>query len=453
MSDKTEQEHEEKAGEKSVADAAIVAKVQTKETRTNPARRVKRRAAVAIVAIVVVAGVSALLWLLWPRKAGRPVPPPRTVTLEQSKDNETNATGATNAEPTITLSPEQVQRAGIKVEPVGEQLAAEAGSSQVATGIVQPNAYRETPVVSLVGGIVRNVGAELGQNIKRGQPLVTIFSNELANAQSHYLAAQAELDEHHKHHQRTARLVEIGAASREEFEMATTKLRSDEAEVASLRQRLLLLGLTPQHVNGLRSSSQISSEISLPSPVSGTVTSRSVNPGEVIEANKELMRVTDLSSVWVVGQVYEKDLARVRIGSGASITSDAYPGRVFRGRVSYVDPRLDPATRTAQVRIELANPRQALKIGMYVNVAFATIGGSESTMPVIPVSAVQNINNQQIVFMATTNPSVFIMRPVRLGPESNASLPVLEGLSIGDRLVTEGSFLLRAEWLKSHPAQ
>src|SRR5438067_2735127 len=112
MSDKTEQEHEEKAGEKSVADAAIVAKTQTKETRTNPARRVNRRAAVAIIAIVIVAGVSVLLWLLWPRKAGRPVPPPRTVTLEQSSGNETNASGATNAEPTITLSPEQVQRAG-----------------------------------------------------------------------------------------------------------------------------------------------------------------------------------------------------------------------------------------------------------------------------------------------------------------------------------------------------
>jgi cobalt-zinc-cadmium efflux system membrane fusion protein len=453
MSDQTEQEREEQVIARSVADAVTVAKTHTEETRTSPARRVNRRAVVAIVAIVVIAGAAVLLWRLWPSKAGRPVPPPRTVTLEQSNDNETNATGATAAEPTITLTPSQVQRAGLKVEPVGEQLATEAGNGQAATGIVQSNAYRETPVVSLVGGIVRNVGAELGQNIERGQSLVTIFSDELANTQSRYLAAQAELDEHHKHHQRTARLVEIGAASREEFEMATTKLKSDEAEVASLRQRLLLLGLTSQQVNGLRSSSQISSEVSLPSPVSGTITSRSVNPGEVIEANKELMRVTDLSSVWVVGQVYEKDLARVRIGSGASITSDAYPGRVFRGRVSYVDPRLDPVTRTAQVRTELANPGQALKIGMYVNVAFAIIGSSEATLPVIPVSAVQNINNQQIVFVATANPNVFIMRPVRLGPESNASLPVLEGLSIGDRLVTEGSFLLRAEWLKSHPAQ
>ena len=115
------------------------------------------------------------------------------------------------------------------------------------------------------------------------------------------------------------------------------------------------------------------------------------------------------------------------------------------------DPTLDPATRTAQVRIELANPGQALKIGMYVNVAFATFGGAESTVAVVPASAVQNVKNQQVVFVALDEENVFAMRPVRLGPEANGRYPVLEGVSVGDRIVTEGSFLLRAEWLKVHP--
>jgi RND family efflux transporter MFP subunit len=307
-------------------------------------------------------------------------------------------------------------------------------------------------VISLVSGIVRSVRAELGQTVGRGQTLAVVSSNELAEAESRYVTAFAELDEHHKHHRRTERLVEIGAASREEFEMATTKLKTAEADVANMRQKLLLLGLSPQRVNGLNTSSQVSSEVTIPSPASGCITTRTVNPGEVIEANKELMRVTDLSSVWVVGQVYEKDLGRVIVGSGASVSTDAYPGRVFRGRVSYVDPRVDPATRTAQVRIELANPGQALKIGMYVNVAFATIGGAENTVPVVPVVAVQNINNQQTVFVATNDANVFVLRPVRLGPESNGYYPVLEGLVVGDRVVTEGSFLLRAEWLKMNPS-
>lgn len=114
-----------------------------------------------------------------------------------------------------------------------------------------------------------------------------------------------------------------------------------ESEVASLRQRLLLLGLSSQRIDSLRSSSQINSEVSLASPVTGTVITRSANPGEVIQADKEILRVADLSSVWVIGQVYEKDLGRIRVGSGASITSEAYPGRVFRGKISYVFP---PAT-------------------------------------------------------------------------------------------------------------
>ncbi len=318
--------------------------------------------------------------------------------------------------------------------------------------MVRENAYRTTPVVSLVGGIVRRVNVELGANVRRGQSVAVVFSNELAMAQSTYLTALADLEEHHKHHLRTARLVEIGAASREELEQATTKLKTAEAEVASQRQKLLLLGLSQQQVSRLKSSSQVNSEVSLPAPVTGSVIARSANPGEVIEANKELLRIADLSSVWVVGQVYEKDLGRIRIGSGASITSESFPGRIFRGQVSYVDPTLDTATRTGQVRIELANPGQQLKIGMYVNVTFATAGGAKSTAPTIVKAAVQNINNQQVVFVATKEPNVFVFRPVRLGPEVNGRYPVVEGLTVGERIVTEGSFLLRAEYLKSASA-
>ncbi|HZE64709.1 MAG TPA: efflux RND transporter periplasmic adaptor subunit, partial [Pyrinomonadaceae bacterium] len=326
-------------------------------------------------------------------------------------------------------------------------------TGQQTTGVVQPNSYRETPVMSLVGGIVRSVGPELGQSVRKGQTIAVVSSTDLADAQTKYLAAFAELDEHHKHHARTEKLVAIGAASREELEMATSKLKAAESDVANLRQRLLLLGLSFQRVSALRSPSQVSSEVSFPSPASGTVTSRTVNSGEVIEANKELLRITDLSSVWVVAQVYEKDLGKIHIGSDASITTDAYPGRVFRGRVSYVDPAVNPQTRTAQARIEIANPGQQLKIGMYVNVAFGALGGAENTAPTIPAAAVQNLNNQQVVFVATNEPNVFVMRSLRLSPETNGIYQVLEGLNVGDRIVTNGSFLLRAEWLKMNPSK
>jgi RND family efflux transporter MFP subunit len=214
---------------------------------------------------------------------------------------------------------------------------------------------------------------------------------------------------------------------------------------------LLLLGLSPQRVEALRSSSQMSSEIALAAPVSGTVISRAVNPGEVVEANRELLRVADLSNVWVVAQVFERDLARVRVGSGASVTSEAYPGRLFRGRVAFVDPQLDASTRTAQVRVEIANPSQALKLGMFVGVAFGALGTAEQTAPTVPAAAVQNVGGRTFVFLATADANTYVMRPVRLGAEVNGRFPVVEGLAVGDRVVTEGSFMLRAEWLKLHP--
>ncbi len=411
-------------------------------------RRTAKTAMVALVAVVAAVAIALLLWLFIPRgSGGRPVPAPRNIGADQTSNEGNNST---SGESTITLAPEQAQRAGIKIETVGERMSTEA-TGQQTTGVVQANAYRETPVMSLVGGIVRSVGPELGQSVRKGQTIAIVSSTELADAQSKYLEAVAQLDEHHKHHARTEKLVAIGAASREELEMATSKLKAAESEAANLRQRLLLLGLSSQRISSLRSTSQISSDVSLPAPASGTVTSRTVNSGEVIAANKELLRVTDLSSVWVVAQVYEKDLGKIHIGSGASITTDAYPGRVFRGRIAYVDPRVDPQTRTAQARIELANPGQQLKIGMYVNVAFATMGSAESTVPVVPVSAVQNVNNQQVVFVAINDQHVFAMRPIRPGLESNGFYPALEGLTVGERIVTEGSFLLRAEWIKLHP--
>ena len=412
-----------------------------------PAKRRPNRAAmiVAVVAVVAIVGIVAI-WMLWPRQAGKPVAAPRTVSFQESPQP------LTTTDERLTLTPEQLRSVQLKIETVGEAPSTEA-AGQMATGVVQANSYKETPVISLVGGIVRSVSAQLGQNVKRGQPVAVIFSNELADTQARYLTAAAVLDEHHRHHMRTAKLVEIGAASRQELEMATSQLRDAESNVANLRQKLMLLGLSAQRIDSLSSTSQISSEVNITAPNSGTVTSRTVNSGEVIEANKELLRVTDLSTVWVVGQVYEKDLATVRVGSGANVTSDAYPGQVFRGRVTYVDPKIDPATRTAQVRIEMANPRQVFKIGMYVNVAFGALDVGEKTMPVVPKDGVQAIGNQQFVFVATDKPNEFLMRPVNLGAESNGFYPVIQGVNVGDRIVTEGSFLLRAEWLKTHPNQ
>ena len=474
--------------------------------------------------VVGVVILGALLILMFrSREGGEVVPAPPSMTFNENDNQETSMP---TEEQTITLEPEQVERIGLKIETVGETMSQDT-ASVAATGVVQPNAYNQTPVISLVGGVVRRINAQLGENVSKGQTVAVVFSDESAMAQSRYLSLQteaqtarqnyerasklvkinpvsraeldeaqaklktreAELDEAQRRYNRTVKLVEIGASSREEleqdrtklktaeaeseqsrkqynraseiakinpvsrgeFEQAAVKLRTAETEFASAKQRLLLLGLSEQKVNSLRSASQISSELALIAPVSGTITSRAVNQGETIEANKELMKVTNLSTVWVIAQVYEKDLGKMRTGRGVSVTTDAYPGQLFRGHVTYIDPNINQETRTAQARVELENPGNIFKIGMYVNAAIGTMGMAENTMPVIPSAAVQNMNNRQIVFAATDKPNVFVLKPVRLGTENNEQYVVLEGLNVGDKIVTQGSFLLRAELLKQNP--
>jgi RND family efflux transporter MFP subunit len=293
--------------------------------------------------------------------------------------------------------------------------------------------------------------------VAKGQALATIFSSELADAEGAFLKMTAEVEEHHKHHNRTIDLVEIGAASREELEQATAMKKTAEANLASARERLILLGLSEKQIEDLRTAQKIPKPLmAVESPASGTLIGRAVNSGEVVMMGKEMFRITDLTSVWVIAQIYEKDFQTVNIATPAVITTSAYPGRVFSGRVSYIDPRVDPQTRTAQVRVELANPRELLRLGMFVDVTFSGAVQAASglqTVPAVPRSAVQTIGAKQIVYVATDRPGSFAQREVSTGQEVNGKLPVYNGVSAGERIVTEGSFLLRAESLKLNPVQ
>lgn len=231
--------------------------------------------------------------------------------------------------------------------------------------------------------------------------------------------------------------------------LAVVTRRNEKRVYQDAGARMILYGMPSAKADSLRSATQVSAELFVPAPVSGTVTSRAVNAGEVVDAGKELLRITDLSTVWVIAQVFERDVTRLRVGSGASVTSDAFPDGIFRGQITYIDPQFDNATRTGKVRIELANPGQALKLGMYVNAAFGALGDAERTSPVIPAGAVQRIDDHDVVFVPTDDQGVFALRPVRLGPEVDGRRVVQEGLAVGDRIVTNGSFLLRAAWLKA----
>ncbi|MGH9937598.1 MAG: efflux RND transporter periplasmic adaptor subunit, partial [Blastocatellia bacterium] len=413
-----------------------------------------RNRAPLIAALLIIAAAGALgYWFMHGtgrgNLAGRPVPTPDFDVAPSSAGGEAPRPG----DLLITIQPDKLENAHFKIE------AAQSGASintpgLRTTGTVEPNAYKVVPVTPIAGGIVRQVYFELGDKVERGQKLATIFSADLADAQTAYLSMLAEIERHHQRYKRAEKLVEIGAASREEFEEVSAEYKIEQAKLTAARQKLLLLGMSAKQLDDLRNSSQISALISVEAPASGAILSRAVNAGEIVTMGKELFRIADLSTVWVIGQIYEKDFAEARVGAPVVITAPAYPGRSFTGRVSYIDPRVEPQTRTAQIRIEVKNPGETLKLGMFVDVNFGeapAMGGQ--AMVSVPRSAVQMIGAKRVVFVVTDKAGVFAQREVSAGPESDGMAPIYAGLYEGERVVTEGSFLLRAESLKLNPSQ
>jgi len=317
-------------------------------------------------------------------------------------------------------------------------------------GTVQPNAYREVHVTPIAGGVVTQVSAELGQSVKRGQPIVRVLSKDLAEAQTAFVGFEAEFDVEHKKLERTQELVRIGAASREELERVEADHRVHAAHVQEARQKLLLLGLDEEQIGRLSAGQQVSTYISVPSPIDGIVTARSVNLGQVVGLGQDLFTVTDLSSVWIEGNLLEDDFGTVRAGSQATITTPAYVGRIYRGAADYIEPRVDPQTRTAKVRVTVENPGLALRMGMYVDMEFANVKAGNAV--IVPKSAIQAVASGNVVYLPVElKEGRFLQRAVRIGEETGGGFHVLEGLAQGDTVVTEGSVLLRAESLRQHP--
>jgi membrane fusion protein, heavy metal efflux system len=372
----------------------------------------------------------------------RPAGPPAAAPMTAS------SSPATGADVEIVLGPEAVARAGIKTAPV---TVGSTSMEVVVPGSVAANSYREVKVTPVAAGVVTKVNVELGASVRRGHPLATIFSTDLADAQTRYLSMAAMLEADHKKLERTQALAAIGAASRQELEEVTAVHAGHETEVEAARQRLLLLGLTPDQVQVLTGPRQVVSSVTVPSPIDGIVTGRSANLGQVIGMGQELFSITDLSEIWAVGELYEQDFRAVGMDSEAVITTPAYPGTTLRGRVTYIDPRVDPQSRTAKIRVALGNAEGRLRLGMYVNMAFRTQGADRVVL--VPKAAVQALGDRQVVFVVPKDEEgKFIQRTVRLGAPVGESYAVVSGLRPGDSVVTEGSFLLRAESTRNAPS-
>lgn len=405
-------------------------------------RRGKRWLFVLVVFALAAVTTIALIVMRRPQAPTGHVAGVAVPSVEASSGAPTSASSQTD----ITIAPEIVERAHLRYDEVRLQAVA---NQLRTTGTVQANAYHETRVTPLVGGRVTEVTAQLGDAVLPGQPLVVIFSSELTEAQMKYLTIMADLKYHTAQYNRSLNLTKLGAISQQEMEEAEAHFQQHHAEHEAARQKLLLLGLTEAQTDALKDASQIRSEVIVRAPSAGVITARSVNVGQVVTMADSLFSVTDLSTVWVIGNIYEKDFAALRVGAGVAITAQAYPGRAFRGTISYVDPRVDTQTRTAQVRIEVANPNQALKLGMFVDVALNAPGTQQAL--VVAKAALQTVGADQVVFVSV-GPGRFQMRKVQTAEGTGEFVRVISGVNAGEKVVTEGSFFLRAEMGRSAPS-
>jgi Cu(I)/Ag(I) efflux system membrane fusion protein/cobalt-zinc-cadmium efflux system membrane fusion protein len=278
-------------------------------------------------------------------------------------------------------------------------------------------------VSARIGGRIDKLHVDFtGQPVRRGQPIAEIYSPEIVTSAEEYKLAL-------ENRKRFGSGAEPQAVS-----------GADEL-VAAGRRRLELWGLTPQQIDTIASSDQPQIDVTIYSPASGIVTERKVTQGQYVNTGDVLYTVTDLSTIWVKADIYEVDLPQVQVGQTVEITAESLPGRKLRGQVGFVEPVVNGQTRTTAARIQVTNPGMRLRPGMFVQARFAMPG--RHTLAV-PRSAVVDTGTHKLVYVAKGN-GVFEAHEVQLGPVGDDYYPVLAGLRAGERIVTEGNFLLDSQ--------
>ena len=296
-------------------------------------------------------------------------------------------------------------------------------------GVVAPDVARTVPVLSLAGGRAVDIRARLGDDVKKGQVLVSISSPDIAQAFADYQKFQADELLAHQQLVRSQTLYDKGAIAQRDLEAAENAENKAKTDLQTALQRLRILGADPNHPSPV---------IEMRAPVSGTVVEQNVAGGGAVrstDSSPNLFTIADLSLVWVLCVVYENNLAQVQVGDFAEVRLNAYPNRVFRARVINISRVLDPATHTAKVRLELDNPDGLMRAGMFVTATFRS--QTERTVMAVPSTAVLRLHDRDWVFRSEGG-GKFRRTPIQAGPVApDNSQEVLSGLSPGTQVVVD----------------
>ena len=339
----------------------------------------------------------------------------------------------------LHLTSEELARTVIEVAPVAR---GEVRVPREFPATVQPNQNELAHVTTLIRGRVVQVHVDVGQDVKKDALLALLHSTDLGVAEGAYLKAAAKLHEKELAYERAKDLYEQKVVSLAELQRREAEMKTARAEIREAQNRLELFGVPRQEVERLDREQTIKVDVPLRAPFDGRVIMRNITRGEVVETQQQLFTVADLSDVWVVGNVPEKDVQFIRKDQKVNVIVSAYPHAIVQGTITYLGDVLDPATRTMRLRVTVLNPDRLLKPEMFAIVrVYAALSPDVLT---VPLAAVQNGPAGTILFVQRST-NEFEMRTVKLGEEQGEMVTVLEGVSAGERVVTKGSFVLKSE--------
>jgi membrane fusion protein, heavy metal efflux system len=316
--------------------------------------------------------------------------------------------------------------------PLATAVARSAAAQLVTTGVVSPDVSRTVPVVSLAAGRAMEVHTRLGDFVKKGQLLVRIQSSDISAAFADFRKAIADELLTQAQFERAKLLYDKGAISQNDLQVAEGAENKAKVDVETTTERLRLLGGNPDHPAGT---------VDVLAPVSGVIVEQNVTASAGVKSldnSPNLFTIADLSSVWILCDVYENDLASVHLGETVEIRLNAYPDRVLAGRISNISPILDPNMRTTKVRIEVHNPG-LMKIGMFVSATFHA--RKEETHAVVPSSAILHLHDRDWVYIPDGEKKFRRVDVVAGIALPNNSQEIVSGIQPGQRVVANALVL------------
>lgn len=306
------------------------------------------------------------------------------------------------------------------------------------TGAVAYNGFRTTPVITQVSGPVSRVVVVPGQKVERGEPMLYVASPDYSQLRTNYLKAKDAYALAQKAFARAQDLYQHHAIAEQNLEQAQSAEVQAGGDLVAAQAALKVMGITDPDA---LVKAPPSFEVPVRAPISGLVVEQDVSAGQLIQpGTTQCFMISDVSTVWVLVNVYQKDLPYVRVGDQVSIQTDTYP-EVFRGRIAYVAASLDPSTRTLQARIKTSNPGEKLKKDMYV-VATVNAGSIPNAIALPDAAVLRDTENQPFVY-AATSANQFGRRTVTLGESLNGQTQIMSGLKAGDQVIGNGSLFLQ----------